>query len=242
MKKILLFIFLLASLVTAQTESTKTIYELKINAAQIQTLDESRLFPSDQVNEKKSGFLAIVYSLLLPGMGELYAGNYEKGKYFTVAEGISWSVFAGFNIYGNWQRNNYKSFASTNGSVNLDGKDADFFANISEFTNIDDYNRRKSLDREFGEIYEKEKYYWKWADVAQRTEYRTMWESSEHAFNNVRFAVGALIINRIISAIDAALMVRSYNKNLPTQTSWNLSVGTNRLYPSGMEINFLKSF
>jgi hypothetical protein len=242
MKNILIFVLFLTSFITAQTIHKKSVYELEKDAKLIKGADVMEITSIDQAVEKKSGFLAIVYSLLLPGMGELYAGNYEKGKYFTIAEGVSWGAFAGLRIFGNWQRDNYKTFAATNGGVNLDGKDAGYFSNISEFTSIDDYNRRKRLDRDFGDIYNTEKYYWKWANDSQRAEYRTMWESSEYAFNNVRFAVGALIVNRIISAIDAALMVKNYNKNLSSQTSWNVSVGTNRFYPSGMEINFLTTF
>jgi hypothetical protein len=242
MKKTLLAVLLIASVISAQTIQTKSVYELKNDAKQIKIENIASLIPAEQTSEKKSGFLAIVYSLLLPGMGELYAGNYDKGKYFTIADGVCWGAYAGFNIFARWRRNDYKAFAAAYGGVDLAGKDAGYLSNISEFTSIEDYNRRQRLDRNFGDIYDTEKYYWNWASDGKRAEYRTMWESSEYAFNNVRFAVGALIVNRIISAIDAALMVRSYNKNLSAQTSWNVNVTPNQVYPSGLEINFLKSF
>jgi hypothetical protein len=126
--------------------------------------------------------------------------------------------------------------------VDLDEKSAEYFANISDYINIDEYNRTKGLERDFNNLYNTKKDYWKWSGTGQMTEYRNMWESSEQAYNNVRFAVGALIINRIISAIDAALLVRSYNKNLSEQTTWNFSFGTSRVFPSGLELNFIKSF
>jgi hypothetical protein len=69
-----------------------------------------------------------------------------------------------------------------------------------------------------------------------------MWESSEHAFNNVRFAVGAMILNRIISAIDAALLVRSHNKSIAQQTSWNVSFGNNINQPENLQVNFRLGF
>ena len=70
-------------------------------------------------------------------------------------------------------------------------------------------------------MYDKNQYHWDWQTTANRTRYRDLWVSSEQAFNNVRFAVGALIVNRIVSAINAALIVRSHNKKL-TETGWNL--------------------
>ena len=73
---------------------------------------------------RKNPGLAILFSLVLPGMGELYAGGYDSGKYFTIADGVLWGVFIGFNSYGNWKQDNYKSFAKSQAGVNLDGKDA----------------------------------------------------------------------------------------------------------------------
>jgi len=67
-------------------------------------------------------------------------------------------------------------------------------------------------------------------------------EKADHIFNNVRFAVGALIINRIISAIDAALIVRSHNKSIAQQTSWNVSFGSNINQPEHLQVNFQLGF
>ena len=78
-------------------------------------------------------------------MGELYAGNYNRGKYFTIADGVFWGFYAGFNIYGSWQRHNYKSFAASDAGVNPVNKDADFYAAIGEVTSIDEWNRLQSL-------------------------------------------------------------------------------------------------
>ena len=242
MKKLFLLSLFLTSLSAAQPVQTKTLYELKNSIKQIELKNDFQFLTQDQNSEKKSGFLAVIYSLLLPGMGELYSGNYDRGKYFTIADAICWGFYAGYNIYGSWQRNNYKSFAVTYGGVDLKGKDADYFANISDYTNVKDFNRAKGLNGEFNLMYNTQKDYWNWGTIEQRTQYRDLWVSSEQAFNNVRFAVGALIVNRIISAIDAALLVKSYNKKVSEQTSWNISLGMNKVYPSGLEINFLKSF
>ncbi|MEW6701702.1 MAG: hypothetical protein AB1298_03195 [Bacteroidota bacterium] len=198
----------------------------------------------DFSSEKKNPALGILYSLLLPGMGELYANRYDNGKYFTIADAVLWGVFAGFNIYGNWQENNYKSFAQSNGAVKLDGKNADYFANIGIYQSIDDYNTAMELDRRFEKVYSSSTYYWKWTDDNQRKEYRSMWLSSEQAFTNVRFVVGALILNRLISAINAVRMVSAYNKNLSLETSWNISVGVenNSSLPPSLTFSFVKAF
>ena len=198
----------------------------------------------DLSSEKKSPALAVLYSLLLPGMGELYANRYDSGKYFTIADGVLWGVFAGFNIYGNWQEKNYKSFAESKGGVILNGKDSDYYANIGTYLSIDEYNAAMDLQGNFNKVYNPATHHWKWDSNDQRREYRGMWSSSEQAFNNERFAVGALILNRVISAINAVRLVNSYNKNLSQQVSWNLyfDVDNKPTLPMSIMFNFVKAF
>lgn len=55
-----------------------------------------------------------------------------------------------------------------------------------------------------------------------------MWSSSEQAFNNVRFAVGALLLNRVVSMINAIRLVNKYNKALDTDNLPKVSIGLDR--------------
>ena len=194
--------------------------------------------------EKKSPGLAILYSLLLPGMGELYAGNYSTGKYFTIADGVIWGFFTGITIYGNNKEDDYRSFAQAYGGVNLSGKDDQYFADISLYENIDEFNTEKELNRDFSEVYNLDTHYWEWNSTTQRREYRELWRSSETAKNNVRFAVGALVLNRIVSAIFAVRSVSAYNKKQSNEVSWNVNFGLqqNPTLPTSLVMNFSKRF
>jgi hypothetical protein len=124
-------------------------------------------------------------------MGELYADGYSSGKYFTIADGILWGTFIGMNVYSNWQKENYKSYAASH---------------------ADDFNNEKALERNFDEMYNKERYFWKWETTAERKTFRSMWASSEQTSNDIRFVVGALILNRVASAINAVRLIAAYNK------------------------------
>lgn len=259
MKNIISLVVLLSSVIFSQSVDFKSITELKqlpefrtqnseINGTQF-SLNNSQnsssgIQPRLPETQKKNPALAILYSMLIPGMGELYANSYESGKYFTIADGALWGVFTGFTIYGNQQENNYKSFAQAKGGVNVDGKDADYFASIGAYENIDDYNTNMELDRNFDKTYNTSTHYWKWPSDEDRKEYRSMWNSSESAFTNVRFVIGALILNRVISAINAVRLVSAYNKNLTQEMSWNVSVGVENhpTLPSAIRFNFMKTF
>lgn len=241
MKK-LFFCFLFA---TSFAQSPKTLLDLK---EEIKSTSQGNIFNANnfpqETPEKKKPALAIIYSLLLPGMGELYADSYSSGKYFTIAEGALWGVFIGMNTYGSWQKNRYKSFAVSNAGITTEGKDKEYFGTISEYLNINDYNDEKALERHFDEMYSADKYYWNWQNPEDREKYRSMWVSSEQTFNDIRFVVGGMILNRLASAINAVRLVAAYNKNLDEEVSWNFSVGISHPInlPSHITLNLQKSF
>jgi hypothetical protein len=242
MKKIIFLLTLLPSFISAQTVTGSTILDLK-NQLKI----ELKTPTYDQENfitpQKKKTGLAILYSLLLPGMGELYAENYSSGMYFTITDGVLWGTLAGFSIYGNWQRNNYRAFAESHGNVNLNGKNDTFFATIGDYLDVDEYNRVQELNGNFNEVYDTGTHYWKWEDNNTRREYRGMWTSSENTFNNIRFIVGGLILNRLISAINAARLTVAYNKKIEENVSWNVSVDMVTHYDQPvLRFNFAASF
>jgi len=183
MKKILLLIVISFTAAYSQENSTKNILVLE-NEIRNSAINQNELKFNLQTDvKKKNAGLAILYSLLLPGMGELYAESYSNGKYFTIAEAALWGMYLGINSYGNWQKDRYISFAASNGGVNTDGKNDKYFATISEYLDIDQYNNTKALERRFDEMYNSTAYNWKWTDE-DRKRYRNMWVSSEQAFNN----------------------------------------------------------
>ena len=246
MKKFWLILLILATAVFAQQRKTLSTLDLEqefknpINSPGISVNQKSFEIPA----EKKSPGLAILYSFLLPGMGELYANNYNSGKYFTIAEGIFWGTYIGMNVYANARENDYKAFAETYGSANISEKDADYFATIGQYDNIEIYNDEKALERNFDEMYDTEIYYWKWQNTEDRKTYRNIRTSSEQTFNDLRFVVGAMILNRIASAINAVRLVASYNSSLSEEMGWNLSVEmrNNINLPTSLNLNFQTSF
>jgi hypothetical protein len=246
MKLFPVILLLSSAILFSQTDDYKSIQELK---STLKNSDEniqtaSLNLSSNLSNEKKSVGLGIVYSLLLPGMGELYADAYNTGKYFTIADGVLWGTLIGMNAYSNIQEDNYKSYAATRAGVIHENKDEDYYANIGDYTSVYSYNDQKALERNFNEMYDEEANFWKWNSTDERRTYRDMWNSSETASNNIQFVVGGLILNRIVSAINAARLVSSYNSRLEEEVSWNFSVGfmSQPNLPTSLSLNVQKSF
>lgn len=245
MKRTLIFIFLATSLLYSQELSSQKLLKLENdiktpgkNISGMERLNYQQNF------KKKNVGLAIVFSLMLPGMGELYADNYSSGKYFTIADAALWGTYLGMRAYGNNKKDDYKAFAASEGGVNNNGKDDTYYATIGDYLNIDDFNNEKALQRRFDEMYDTQQFYWNWKTTSNRRTYRGMWTSSESAFNNLRFVAGALILNRVISAINAVRLVVRYNKRQSEELGWNISVGVHRepTLPTSLTFNFQTKF
>ncbi len=246
MKKILAIILLLSGISFAQSDQNYNLLKLQNS---VQKLPDSKLFGQENFSmsynsAKKNTGVAVLLSLLLPGMGELYADNYSSGKYFTIADASLWGIYIGMNAYGNWLKSDYISYAASAGGVNNKNKDADFYANVGGYLSLDQYNNAMALQGSFDKMYNSPSYYWNWPTNTERKNYRNLWSSSELAHNNLRFVVGALILNRIISVINAVRLVSEYNKNLQSELGWNVSVGiqNSETLPSQLKFNFQTNF
>ncbi len=193
--------------------------------------------------QKKSVGLGILYSLLLPGMGELYAGDYSLGKYFTIADVALWGTLAGTKYYGDMKKDDYIAYAVLHADVNPAGKDDTYWGTIGNYDDINIYNDEMELMREFDKVYDVNTHYWKWDEVANRKKYRSMRNSSETAYNNMKFIVSALILNRIASAVHTVLIIKRHNK-FAEKAEMNFGVGVNYVGRKavGFSLNFAGRF
>ncbi len=249
LKKMKLYVLLILAITSSVFSQQQTPFstllleqEVRVSASEYSA---TKLNISDDFGSaKKSTGLAILYSLLLPGMGELYADGYESGKYFTIAEGVLWGTYIGMSIYASNQEDNYKSYAVTNASITASGKDDDYFATIGEYQNIEDYNDQKASERNFDQMYNPATSFWKWQNNEDRRTYRSMWTSSEQTYNDLRFIVGAMILNRVVSAINAARLVGVYNNRLEEELGWNVFIGLKYTanLPTSLNVNFQTTF
>ena len=160
----------------------------------VQLADSSTAWnPSDEPSaERKDVTAAVVYSLLLPGMGELYAGNYGIGKYFTIVEGALWVTLIGFDRYANWIQNDAREFATEHAGISIAGKDNQYFVEIGNYINVQAYNAQALRDRDPLSLYnEQSSYAWSWDSPANLQLYSNMRINSDQWFDNTHFVVAA---------------------------------------------------
>ncbi|MGA9115257.1 MAG: hypothetical protein WB626_00610 [Bacteroidota bacterium] len=194
---------------------------------------------------RKSPALAAVYSLLVPGMGELYADGFSSGRYFLAAEGGLWLTYATFEIYGNALRDDARSFARSRAGVDPAGKSDQFYVDVGNFMNVREFNEKQLRDREPERLYDPLTSSWQWDTEASRAQYREQRVRSETMFNNRKFVVAAVVINHVASAINAARSAVSYNRALaarPGDVGFHASVLGTPDSPHGLLLTVTRAF
>jgi hypothetical protein len=166
--------------------------------------------------ERKSPALAAVYSLLLPGMGEWYAGGFSSsGKWFLMAEGALWITYGAFTAQGASQREDARTYAVSRAGISPDGKDDQFYVDIGNFLTTEEYNDKQLRDRQPELLYSRAAGEgWTWDSDAARSAYKEERLSGERSYNNRKFVVAAIIVNHIASAINAARAAVAHNSEL----------------------------
>jgi hypothetical protein len=195
---------------------------------------------------RKSVGLAALYSLALPGMGELYADGFSSGKYFLIAEAGLWLGYAGTSVYGDVLRDDARTYAAVHAGVNPTGKDDQFYIDVGNFASLDDYNAKRLRDREVAKLYDPlAGYSWMWESDASRLTYKDERIKSESVYNSRKFIGAAILINHIASAINAARAAISHNSavgDILGDLRVSADVMGATANPHGVRVNLTRSF
>ena len=195
---------------------------------------------------KKNPLLAVCYSLLLPGMGELYAGRFDVGRYSLIGEGALWLTYASYVHYGNWLRGDARQFAVDHSGANPAGKDDNFYVNLATYNSVYDYNEHQLQSRNITELYDPAQgYYWNWDSDNDRNQFHELRISSDRVINNSKFVIAVIVVNHLVSAVNAARLVRKFNRSLDEELgAWEVTSSLLGGYrqPDGIQLTFERRF
>ena len=194
---------------------------------------------------KKSVALAVLYSLILPGLGDFYADNSHTAKYFVGAEATLWLTYGSFRVYGNWLKEDAQSFAIQKAGANFGGKNDQFAVNLGNFDNVFQYDAVKLQNREYDLIYDpNSNFSWSWSSTLDRERYKNLRIRGDEVLHNSQYVLGVLFINRVIAAVSAVKSVVSYNRQVDLTGAWRLTsrLTGGSLATQGIELTLSKDF
>ncbi|MCP4583994.1 MAG: hypothetical protein GY839_20475 [candidate division Zixibacteria bacterium] len=185
--------------------------------------------------DAKSTKKAFFYSMLVPGAGQYYAGSRIKPFVYLAAEAIIWSGYFSFKNKGNDQRTRYQDYADQHYVWEdfmgwWDGLSQAQQDSFSHRLPWDDYNNQVIKDHEYYEnIGKYDQFQIGWFDIpieaypppygdsvyfegTSREIYVQMRKKANDYFQNANTMIMLSLGNRIISAFEAALTAKKFNK------------------------------
>jgi len=205
-----------------------------------QAEEEEDIFEDVYAFERKSTRKAFLYSFILPGAGEFYANSKIKAGLFLGLEALFWVGY--FNYHGKgadkrdeykewadryWDETRYKKAIEDYYGVNLDTLDRDDGTDSLPSSELDDalvltHWLPGSKDQQYYEMIGKyDQFRYGWEDYNPydknymsllRSNYVEMRKHSNNLFDKAKYIMIASLANHVLSAFDAAITVRSYNK------------------------------
>lgn len=174
-------------------------------------------------------FRAFVQSLLIPGWGQRYVGEgTAMGTVHFVTDVALWGAVVGFHAYGTWKKDAYKTFALAHANINSEGKDYQYYVDIGNYQNLDQYNEQQRRDRDFDELYLSDGDWWEWDSTPNRLRFKRLRIQSGNALNNRYYVLGAIFLNHVVSAIHAS---RQATRLRGAQTSGEIRTSKLQLTP-----------
>jgi len=187
-------------------------------------LTATLLFTLAGAQEKLSNRL-VAASVLLPGSGELLSGNRAAGEAFLWADGVLWLVWGTAYWFGSTQNHNARIYAVENAGAPFNQKTA-YYDILEDYDNSDDYNTQLMRDarqrypdtladapQKRLEYLQKHGYFgadgWNWnPDSLRTTGYWEIRRSARVALQRASFAMGGLVLNRLVSVVDCLFFAK----------------------------------
>ncbi len=200
----------------------------------IRTLTDQHV-TNDNIVSLKSPNEAFLYSLAIPGMGQLYNGS-KYGYIYTAAEVGLWITYFVLRNSAVNTREDYRELVREN--VIFIGP-----GSFEEWDEIEDYEHATQYEN-WNHVYDSEatrnrtgKWYWKDLDPSLKDAEDTSIEfDSKHrlqayglrqdandTFENARTVLGLVILNHVFSAVEARISTKRWNSKRQQNRDFNVT-------------------
>ncbi len=177
--------------------------------------------------EHKSPILAALISLVVPGLGEAYANRFEAGRYLVGSEAILWGGYAGLAVYTSDFQNDMENYAIARAGASAGSKgDQNYFAHVGQYQSSDLFNEEMLREGMASNLIANGQG-WSWAVKSDQLYFGQLRTKVQTLDNDRQFMLAAIVVNHLISAIDAYIVTRNFNRDhaAPPAQGMRLEVG-----------------
>ncbi len=166
---------------------------------------------------------AFVRSFLFPGWGQRWSERPLRGAIYSTLEVCLWGglIFSYESHHSN--TNTFEAFAREHAGVRGD-QGHQFYVDIGNYLNVDDYNAAKRKIRDYDSQYTSDRQYWSWDSAENMRNFEKIRIRADNDKNRMYYILGGMLLNRLVSAIDAARGLSSRQKMLKNS---GVSIGIN---------------
>ena len=175
-----------------------------------QVLYTQQLGPT--IDQQKPFFSPVVKSLVLPGWGEYSLDNQIRGRIFVLSETVLLLAILGSYSIAQRQEMEYKAYAAEHAGIDPIGKDRQFWVDIGNYSSLFSFNEEHLRWRDFNDLYEDNDIWaWAWDSSSNRERFENMRIASDSWRLRGSFLIGGVVLNHIVSAIDALYLSKISN-------------------------------
>ena len=175
-----------------------------------QVLYTQQLGPT--VDQQKPFCSPVVKSLVFPGWGEYSLDNQIRGRIFVLSETVLLLAILGSYSVAQRQETEYKAYAAEHAGIDPIGKDRQFWVDIGNYSSLFTFNEEHLRWRDFNALYEdNDTWAWTWDSSNNRERFENMRIASDIWRLRGSFLIGGVVLNHIVSAIDALYLSKISN-------------------------------
>jgi len=165
--------------------------------------------PTDSLLSVQTARGLLLKSMLLPGWGEHSLNYHKRGFALNSSELLFWVGYATLLYFGDSAEQDMQAYAATHAGIDPRGKDIYYFTDIGNYNNLYEYNDQKLRYRQYTSLYpDTDEYFWAWDSDASRKKFDGLRYDSQQLLHLASFALGGLIVNRIVSMIDVIALTK----------------------------------
>ena len=174
--------------------------------------------PGTELKQVSPGKAALL-SLLLPGAGELYLGQRNFFAAFISTEIVAWSALIANRLFYQHLVREYKTYARQHAGFDPTvPRDDRYWVDIGKYDDIYAFNEQRERERYFADLYEvTPENYWRWDAHENRIKYDSKRIHANDVDNQRVYFQLAIVLNHLVSGINALRLARRHNKDLEEQ-------------------------